>query len=64
MELVESGWNRLAPPTDALSLKLAIEGALGSRGKDVKPYGEGNAAGKIVDRLASELTSGYSTNLL
>ena len=62
VELVESGWNRLAPPTDALSLKMAIVGALGSRGMDVKPYGEGNAAGLIVDRLASELTAIYSTN--
>lgn len=63
VELVESGWNRLAPPTDSLSLKRAIEGAFGSRGEDVKPYGEGNAAGMIVDRLANELTAIYSSNL-
>lgn len=55
VELVESGWNRLAPPTDSASLIRAIEGAFGSRGKDVKPYGDGNAAGRIVDRLTSEL---------
>jgi UDP-GlcNAc3NAcA epimerase len=63
VELVESGWNRLAPPLDSLSVKKAIEGALGSRGKDVSPYGEGDAAGLIVDRLASELTEIYHTLL-
>lgn len=62
VELIESGWNRLAPPTDALSLKLAIASAMGTHGQDVKPYGEGNAARMIVDRLASELTAGNSTN--
>lgn len=55
VELVEAGWNRLAPPTDSLSLKLAIESALGSRGMAVKPYGKGNAAELIVKKLASEL---------
>jgi len=55
VELVESGWNRLAPPADASSMKRAIAGALGSRGEDIAPYGDGNAAGKIVDRLENGL---------
>jgi UDP-GlcNAc3NAcA epimerase len=63
VELVESGWNRLAPPTDSLSLRLAIKGAVGNRGKDVEPYGQGNAAELIVARLESELTAVYSTQL-
>ena len=57
VELVESGWNRLAPPTDPRSLELAIRAALGSRGKDVRPYGDGNAAGKIVDRLEKDVAT-------
>jgi UDP-GlcNAc3NAcA epimerase len=62
VELVEAGWNRLAPPKDSLSLKQAIESASGGRGLAIKPYGEGNAAGLIVNRLASELTAVCSTH--
>ncbi|MFC4621859.1 non-hydrolyzing UDP-N-acetylglucosamine 2-epimerase [Comamonas nitrativorans] len=50
-ELIEAGWNRLAPPVDAASLQSAITAALGSRGNDVKPYGTGDAAGQIVTWL-------------
>jgi len=57
VELVESGWNRLAPPTDPRSLERSILGALGSRGKDVRPYGDGNAAGRIVDRLEYDIAA-------
>lgn len=55
VELVESGWNRLAPPVDAQSLIRVIKAALGSRGGPVAPYGTGNAAQAIVDKL-SELS--------
>jgi UDP-GlcNAc3NAcA epimerase len=55
VELVESGWNRLAPPVDAQSLVRVIKAALGSRGGPVAPYGTGNAAQAIVDKL-SELS--------
>lgn len=55
VELVDAGWNRLAPPENALQLSTAIKAALGSVGRDVKPYGDGNAARKIVERLASDL---------
>jgi len=44
VELVEAGWNRLAPPTDAGAVQGAITAALGSRGQDVFPYGSGDAA--------------------
>lgn len=53
VELVESGWNRLAPPVNALQLSEAISAALGSVGKNVKPYGDGDAASKIVAKLLS-----------
>ena len=55
VELVESGWNRLAPPVDAQSLVRVIKAALGSRGEPVAPYGTGSAAQAIVDKL-SELS--------
>ena len=51
VELVEAGWNTLAPPTDAMSLQEKIRNALGSRGKLLTPYGNGNAAEKIVTQL-------------
>lgn len=54
-ELIAAGWNRLAPPVDASSLAAAILGAVDSRGKDVQPYGAGDAAGRIVERLRQGL---------
>jgi len=55
MELVEAGWNRLAPPDDLDRVTAAIHGALGSRGCKVSPYGDGDAADKIAERLATDL---------
>lgn len=55
VELLDSGWNRLAPPIDKQSLVDAVVGASGSRGKDVEPYGEGDAAARIVGCLAESL---------
>lgn len=52
VELVEAGWNRLAPPTSAREIGEAIAAALGTRGKAVEPYGIGNTAEKIVAELA------------
>lgn len=55
VELVEAGWNRLASPDSASQLSAAIQATLGRKGRDVRPYGDGNAARRIVDRLASDL---------
>jgi len=55
VELVQAGWNRLAPPTDAARLAAAIGDALGSTGQDAKPYGDGDAAARIVARLQADL---------
>ena len=55
VELVEEGWNRLAPPREAGVVIDAIKSALGTRGRDVSPYGHGNAADKIAARLAADL---------
>jgi UDP-GlcNAc3NAcA epimerase len=47
-ELVEAGWNRLAPPADPASVARAMTAARGSRGSPVALYGDGNAAKKIA----------------
>jgi UDP-GlcNAc3NAcA epimerase len=57
VELVESGWNRLASPTSAEAVSSAILSALGQRGNDVQPYGSGNAAELVVQRLAADLNA-------
>lgn len=57
VELVDAGWNRLAPPDDPETVAAAIRDALGSRGRNVSPYGGGDAADKIVARLAADLSN-------
>lgn len=54
-ELVEAGWNSLAPPDNAGRIVAAVEHALGTQGRDVSPYGGGDAAAKIAARLAADL---------
>ncbi len=51
VELVEAGWNRLCPPRSPEAVAGGIIAALGSRGRDVQPYGDGHAA----ERIAAEL---------
>ncbi|VXC25846.1 UDP-2,3-diacetamido-2,3-dideoxy-D-glucuronate 2-epimerase [Pseudomonas sp. 9AZ] len=48
VELVQAGWNRLAPPEDARAVQAAMDAALGSRGQDVQPYGAGDAARRVA----------------
>jgi UDP-GlcNAc3NAcA epimerase len=50
-ELVELGWNRVVPPTDATSIAEGILAALGSAGRTAGPYGDGNAASRIAEIL-------------
>lgn len=54
VELVESGWNRLAPPVSSQAVVDAILAAMGSQGQLVMPYGKGDAAKKIVSTLKGE----------
>jgi UDP-GlcNAc3NAcA epimerase len=54
-ELVDAGWNRLAPPVDAASVLQSLRAGLGSIGKNIAPYGSGDAAVRIVQRLSNEL---------
>jgi len=52
VELVETGWNRLAPLTSAAAVLAKIREALGSKGRRVEPYGRGDAAKRIVQHLS------------
>lgn len=55
VELLEAGWNRLAPPSDVASVLGQLHAALGSNGAEVAPYGSGDAARRIVQRLCADL---------
>lgn len=48
VELVESGWNRLAPPKNAAAISKAVFAHMGAVGRDVDLYGGGEAAQRIV----------------
>lgn len=52
VELVEAGWNRLAPPVDAASIRQAFNKAVGVNGEKITPYGSGNSARLIAGALA------------
>ena len=52
IELVEAGWNRLAPPSTADIVEVIL-GAVGSRGAEGRPYGNGDAAERIVKSIRS-----------
>lgn len=50
VELLDSGWNRLSPPGRA-DIAATILGAIGIAGQDGRPYGDGRAAEKVVEKL-------------
>jgi UDP-GlcNAc3NAcA epimerase len=54
-ELVAAGWNRVAPPVDAASVLAGLRASLGTSGKEIAPYGTGDAASRIVRRLEADL---------
>lgn len=51
VELVEAGWNRLVPPVDAEAVIHGLGSSLGCEGEVMRPYGDGNAGIKIVDKI-------------
>ncbi len=55
VELVEAGWNRLAPPDEPNQLAKTIVTAIDRHGENISPYGNGSASSKIVSRLESDL---------
>lgn len=55
VELVTSGWNRLAPPVDAQAVHAALCQSLGTTGESVDLYGRGNAAELIAKQLSKDI---------
>jgi len=55
VELVDAGWNQLAPPVSQRAISTAVLAAIGTRGANIRPYGEGDAAQRIVQRLCVDL---------
>ena len=51
VELLEAGWNTLAPPTSPSAIARAISERLDTRGRSVLLYGDGGAAARIVSEL-------------
>lgn len=62
VELVETGWNRLVPPTlEPVAIAAAIRDAVGTPGREVELYGGGQAARRVVEILVSHQSSWHST---
>jgi len=55
-ELVESDWNRVVSPISVEAVLNGLHASLGTKGKEISPYGLGNAAKKIVQRLTHDLS--------
>lgn len=53
VELVETGWNRLCPPTSGEAIVASIEEALASKPSEIQLYGDGTAARKIAAIIAA-----------
>ncbi len=51
VELIDSGWNKLAPPTDSKKITKILNNSLGNIGKNITPYGNGNASELIANAL-------------
>jgi UDP-GlcNAc3NAcA epimerase len=62
VELVDAGANELCPPDDPERIRRAVLGAIGRRWTAVGLYGDGNAAGKIVQHLIGRFPCGGDTD--
>lgn len=56
VELIELGWNRLAPPVDADFVHRTMRNAVGTQGDEGNPYGDGQASRKIVATLVRSVS--------
>jgi len=54
VELVNARWNTVVRPTDAEFVSDAIRNASGVRGEKIHPYGNGQAAARIVKHILAE----------
>tara|TARA_R110001599_G_scaffold135013_2_gene313269 strand:- start:1711 stop:2820 length:1110 start_codon:yes stop_codon:yes gene_type:complete len=62
IELIDAGWNRLAVPGDpSTDVAAAVRAVMGAKGRDVTPYGDGQAADKIVAVIMAHLTKGTAS---
>jgi UDP-GlcNAc3NAcA epimerase len=57
VELINLGWNRLAPPVDKDTLVTALKSAIGSQGLPAEIYGDGQTAPKVVQTLRELMSS-------
>jgi UDP-GlcNAc3NAcA epimerase len=57
VELIELGWNRLAPPGSADTVGASIVQAIQTRGVEAHPYGAGDAARSIARLLGDIATA-------
>lgn len=55
LELIESGWNRLVSPNNTKAMKQKILEMMGSRGREIEPYGNGDSATKIVNSIVENI---------
>ncbi len=51
-ELVSSGWNILATPSDKDAIMQVISDSIGTKGEPIAPYGNGKASERIVELLS------------
>jgi UDP-GlcNAc3NAcA epimerase len=51
VELVEAGWNTIVPPVGAEEIVAGVRSSIGTRGEPIQPYGQGDAAERVVDAL-------------
>ena len=55
-ELVEAGWNRLAPPDETDQLAKTVFTAIEKRGVNISLYGNGNSSERVKSVLVCELS--------
>src|SRR5262249_21048797 len=58
VELVELGWNQLASPLSASTIRNAVTSALGKTGEPSRPYGDGKAGEEILAVIESQWVGG------
>ncbi|MGE5482440.1 MAG: non-hydrolyzing UDP-N-acetylglucosamine 2-epimerase [Bacteroidota bacterium] len=58
-ELVSLGWNVLAPPDTSVAVARAVRAAIGRKGNEAQPYGDGRAALAILADLRGEKPCGF-----
>lgn len=52
VELIEADWNKMVVPKNPDDIVDIIQVMMGKSGRLIKPFGDGNSAKKIVDKLA------------